>query len=419
MGAGYDSWQMFAPDDDTGPGALDAATRRRLLAQAAALRGQEQLGTVASFTGDKVLAPYGQQLVANARQGAEQLGEMPGQRLRMALQRQQLATGQAEEDAKAAARQLKTNPASAESQTARALLAKFMPQMKVSPTATAQELEPVLGLGEKGYQVDENARNRALQRQAMQNQQNALLGTMGDDTLNALADKFAAGGGLPQLGLGKAGAGVRVAIMQRASERHPGLDLASAEAGYKADTGSLKALQAQADRVDAFEKTANANLDTALGAAKKVIDTGSPWFNRPLRAVQQGLAGSADLQRYITARQVAVQEVAKVLSGGTGSGVVSDSARGEVEQLLGPDASLAQIEAAAQVLKQDMANRKAAMQGQLGAIRSRTSGSKASAAAPEGSAAAPSSSPGVVEERTLPDGRVLQKLSDGTVRVKS
>lgn len=392
MGVGYDTWQLYAPEGDSGPGALDAATRQRLALQAAALRRQEQLGTLAAFTGDKVLAPYGQQQLAAAREGADQLTGAPGQRLRQLLQRQQVGAGEEE----GAQRALQADPASAASGTARALLKKFMPQTPVAPTASARELLGVLPLAEKAYGVDENARQRALTRQAMAAQASAPLAGYTDDAITAMADQWAASGVKPTFGMGKAAIELGGRVAARMLERHPGVDLAGAKAGYGADTGSLKQLQAQADRVDAFEKTAIANLDQAVAAAKKVVDVGSPWFNKPLRTVQQGLAGSADMQRYITARQVAVQEVAKVLSGAMGNTGVSDSARHEVEKLLGADASMEQILAATEVLKVDMAKRKEAMGEQLRDIRSRVTGSHQGS--PPAEAAAASASAGLTPE---------------------
>jgi hypothetical protein len=150
-------------------------------------------------------------------------------------------------------------------------------------------------------------------------------------------------------------------------------DLAGNKAGYGADTNSLKKLQGQADAIDAFEKTALQNLDQFLTTAHSVVDTGSPLFNAPARRFMQSVAGDPKMAQFNAARQVAVQEISKVLGGSLG-GVVSDSARHEASGLLTPDASLAQIEAAAKILKQDMTNRKTAMQEQIATVRGRAGG---------------------------------------------
>jgi hypothetical protein len=246
---------------------------------------------------------------------------------------------------------------------------------------------PMLPLIEKTSEAEQRSKDRALQRQAMKSMSPE--NVLSPEALDQLATQFAQTGQLPAMGFGKDAAAVRLKIANRAAELFGGNDLAQAKASFGANAGALKQLQLQADRVDAFERTAIANLDQALSAATKVVDVGSPFFNAPLRTVQQRLAGSPDMQRYITARQVAVQEVAKVLSGALGNQSVSDSARHEVESLLGPDASLAQIKAAADVLKTDMGNRKAAMQAQIQEIRGRPSAGGAKAPASAAQAAAP------------------------------
>jgi hypothetical protein len=148
-------------------------------------------------------------------------------------------------------------------------------------------------------------------------------------------------------------------------------NIAANKAGYAADAGSLKSLQKNADQVAAFENTAGKNLDVFLNQAHKVIDSGSPWINQPLRSIDSGALGDADQAAFNAARQTAVTEIAKVLNSSNASGVLSDSARHEVEGLIGPNASLKQIFSAANILKQDMANRHQAYQQQIAEIRGR------------------------------------------------
>ena len=99
--------------------------------------------------------------------------------------------------------------------------------------------------------------------------------------------------------------------------------------------------------------------------------------NLPARYVA-GKLGSADQAAFETARTTALTEIAKVLSSAqAGSGVLSDSARHEVEGLIKPDATLAQITAAANILKTDMANRHDSYATQIKDIQQRIGGKKA------------------------------------------
>jgi hypothetical protein len=202
------------------------------------------------------------------------------------------------------------------------------------------------------------------------------------EALDAMAAQYAVTGQLPPgLGMGKSGAGLRVKIANRASELAPGADLAGARADYGANSKSLAKQQQQADAMNAFEGTALKNLDTFLETAKSVVDTGSPLFNAPGRKFAEQVRGDPKMAAFNTARATAVQEVGKVLSGSLGSAAISDGARHEVESLLKPDASLAQIMAAAQILKRDMENRRASVAAQIEETRGRMKG-KPKAAAP-------------------------------------
>ena len=201
-------------------------------------------------------------------------------------------------------------------------------------------------------------------------------GGLSEEALNQAADRYGATGVLPSMGMGAAGAATRKAVMNRAAERGAGQSLAANSAEYKANQASLTGLQKNFDMVTAFENTAGKNLDQFLTTAKKVVDSGSPWINSPLRSVASGALGSTDQAAFNAARTTALTEIAKVLNSSNASGVLSDSARSEVGQLIGPDATLKQIVSAANILKTDMANRHDAYQQQIGDIQKRLGGAQ-------------------------------------------
>lgn len=195
------------------------------------------------------------------------------------------------------------------------------------------------------------------------------------ETQQALGQQFAQTGQLPT---GLRSPAMSAQIMNNAAAQNPGgLNLAGNKAQYGADAGSLKSLQKQFDAVNAFENTAGKNLDVFLNEAKKITDTGLPVLNLPARMVA-GKLGSEEQAAYNAARTTALTEIAKVLSSANaGSGVLSDSARHEVEGLIGGDATLAQTIRAANVLKQDMANRHDAYANQISDVQQRMKGSAA------------------------------------------
>lgn len=196
-------------------------------------------------------------------------------------------------------------------------------------------------------------------------------GELTPEALDMAANMFAKTGTLPPMGMGTAGANIRKQILNRAAGLFPELDVAGTKASYGADAGSLKKLQQMSDAVDAFENTAGKNLDQFLGTAQKVVDSGSPLLNQPLRAISEKGLGSQELAAFHAARQVALTEVAKVLTNPTLAGQLTDQARKEVEALMGPNITLGQAYSVAKILKQDMANRKVAVRGQLDEVKKR------------------------------------------------
>lgn len=207
--------------------------------------------------------------------------------------------------------------------------------------------------------------------------------------IDAAAKLYAKDGTLPPMGMGKQGAAVRTKIINRAAELFPDLDLASNKADFKANQGALTQLQKQRDAIGAFEQTAGKNIDIFLKEAGKVVDTGSPMMNTVARMVSGKMLGSSDQAGYDAARQVAINEIAKITSNPNLAGSLSDSARHEVDAFNPREATLKQSVEVMRLLKQDMANRTIAMDNQLKEIRGRISGKGASsdgqpAAAPPG-----------------------------------
>jgi hypothetical protein len=215
--------------------------------------------------------------------------------------------------------------------------------------------------------------------------------------LDQSAERYAATGQLPS-GFYRSPE-TYAAIIKRAAELHPEANIAVNQAIYGADKQSLGALQKNRDSVVAFENTAGKNLDLFLTQAKKVVDSGSPLLNTPLRMISKQLGG-ADYPAFNAARQVAINEIAKVTSNPGLTGQLSDAARKEVESFNPNNATLRQTFAVAQVLKQDMANRHDAYDQQIKEIQGRLGGTSATPAARGGAA------PKIGQTRTFPNGKV-------------
>jgi len=171
---------------------------------------------------------------------------------------------------------------------------------------------------------------------------------------------------MPPMGYGAAASAARTRVLNRAATLTPeeiadleagGLDIAGNSMDFAADKGSLTTLQRTRDAVTAFEKTALRNIDIFLNTAKKAVDTGMPIINQPVRAVAASAFGSTNLAEFNAARTVALTEAAKVLNNPNLSGVLSDSARKEVEGLLSPNATVGQAYAVFNLIKNEMRGR--------------------------------------------------------------
>lgn len=204
---------------------------------------------------------------------------------------------------------------------------------------------------------------RAASRNAVQKQ---LLTEAG---LDLAARQYAATGQIPSLGTGSKAE--RTQVINRAAQLYPNLDLASNRAEYDANRTSLGSLQKSRDAVGAFEQTALKNLKLFTDQAKRIMDTGSPWVNKPLRTITRNAVGDADFLAYEAARRVAVNEISRVTSNPNLTGVLSDSARKEVESFIPENATLKEVYKVAEMLKADMHNRRESLDEQIAGIKAR------------------------------------------------
>jgi hypothetical protein len=220
-------------------------------------------------------------------------------------------------------------------------------------------------------QVQKTQGEQRLKLEGLRLSQEDVAPNLTPEAKDIVAHQFAMTGQLPPMGMGKAGAKVRTDIINRSAELYKGLDLPSQQAAFKANQGSLVKMQGQRDAIGSFEETALKNLDQFLATAQKVVDTGSPMINKPLRGISAAVLGTPELAAYNAARQTVIPEFAKILSNPTLAGQLTDSARKEVESLIGPDATLAQAVAVAKILKTDSANRRQSLDDQIAAIQKR------------------------------------------------
>ena len=152
-----DLLDIYSGSDD------DAMTNAR--AQAAALRKDKTLGQLLQMTGDRSVAPIGQQMQADAGHQMQALAGVPQQRLRMALERGQLA--KQEMDATKARQEQEDMQSPAARSLLKGALAKFMPKSTISDDTPTRTMQALLPVAEKGFAADQTAQWHAMQTAAM------------------------------------------------------------------------------------------------------------------------------------------------------------------------------------------------------------------------------------------------------------
>lgn len=194
--------------------------------------------------------------------------------------------------------------------------------------------------------------------------------------LDMSARQYLLTGQMPGFGMGNAAVAARKAVMNRAAElsgSDPKFDLASNQAAFRANQGALAGLVKQREPLVAFENTAKKNLDMFLQQARGVPDTNAPWMNKPLREVDTKALGNDELPAYNAARQVALNELAKINSNPGLTGQLTDTARKEFEAFLPADATYNQIVKVAGVLTRDTENRRDELDQQIADLTGRIS----------------------------------------------
>lgn len=216
---------------------------------------------------------------------------------------------------------------------------------------------------------------------------------MSAEAFDQQAEKYFQTGQLPALGRGITGPALQRSLMNRAAELHPEGDLAGNAAAYAANKDSLKKLQTNFDQVSAFESTAKKNIDLLQSTAAKIPDLGSRFANTPVRAISGNMIGSENMAAFKTALNTAQTEAAKVLNSSNASGVLSDSARHELQDIIDGNLPFKSMVASLNTLKQDMTNRHQAYSDQISDIQKRMATKKGGGGSTSNAAPSDSSDP--------------------------
>jgi hypothetical protein len=209
---------------------------------------------------------------------------------------------------------------------------------------------------------------------------NQLGGDQNSQGLDLAAQNYRLTGQMPP-GLSRS-PGSTIAIMNRAAQmdqQDGGAGIAGNKAVLQSNMKSLDGLQKNYDQVQAFEQTASKNMDLLQQTAQKIPDLGARFANIPVRMVSSQMIGTENMAAFKTALATAQTEAAKVLNSSNATGVLSDSSRHELQDIIDGNMPLPAMVASLNTLKQDMGNRTASYQAQISDIQRRIKGAGTSA----------------------------------------
>lgn len=238
------------------------------------------------------------------------------------------------------------------------------------------------------------------------------------ESLEMFAHVVADGGQLPALGMGKASTEARIKISNRAADIRAARgdeagSLAIRQAVYKANSAALAKITAQEAQIAPFSRTATDSLTRALELSAKIDRSGTPVANRWMLAGRKGVLGDPDVAAFDYHLRLGINEVAKITSSATGGGgVVSDTARREIEETLNRAMTHKQIQAVIEGAQYEMDSRLRHIKDEKATLRREMVGSGAPKA-PEKSPAPTGGRMRVVgpngQSGTVPDGTDLSK----------
>lgn len=204
---------------------------------------------------------------------------------------------------------------------------------------------------------------------------NQLGGDQNSQALDFAADNYRKTGQMPA-GLMRS-PGSTVAIIQRAAQldqQEGGSGIATNKTILASNQASLKKLQTNYDQVQAFEQTAIKNMNLLQQTAQKIPDLGTRFANIPARMISSTMIGTDNMAAFKTALYTAQTEAAKVLNSSNATGVLSDSSRHELQDIIDGNMPVSAMVKSLDTLRQDMNNRTQSYQAQIGDIQNRVRG---------------------------------------------
>jgi hypothetical protein len=197
---------------------------------------------------------------------------------------------------------------------------------------------------------------------------------------------------------------VKQAMQMSLNAGESGRSFGASRSQFSSDQASMRKIVPMYDAVSAWSKMVDMNGEILKTLAAKVDKGGMPAVERFKRAIKRGSDPStegADVAEFFAQLQIFNTEVARALTNPSLTGVVSDSARLEIHDLITRGASLDQIKRVVDRLGADTNNRLRTLEGQYKDIEARIQGGFSLGSADAGSK--PAGIPATAKQ--APDGK--------------
>ena len=183
-------------------------------------------------------------------------------------------------------------------------------------------------------------------------------------------DDFINTGQYPPMGSGTSAGEARKAFDKIVGARLAELGMTGADIGrnrmrYRAETASASSLQKNFDLSEAKSEKAMADLKQFDGILDKIPDTGVRLGNKAVRALARQT--DPNMAEYDSRREALANEYAGIVSN-TNGGVLTDSAKDHMREIMNPDSTREQYRQAFVALQQEAQNRLKPYRGQLDQI---------------------------------------------------
>jgi hypothetical protein len=198
-------------------------------------------------------------------------------------------------------------------------------------------------------------------------------------TVDFYGQKVAAGGDMPQLGMGKQAAAMRQAILARSAQIQQGQGMTGGDsnllhADVKTATTALGALQKTRNSLNPFLQTFDGASAQVRALAPQGVGGSAPIFNRWIQAGRTNLQGDPAVSKFNVAINAVANENAKIMSGASGGAISSDSARHEAMGLINNAQTLDQLNGVLDQMHTDTQIRMQSLDDRQAALRNVVAG---------------------------------------------